>query len=123
MKGHPRRPYLPSAPFVICSYAGLPGLLPLVGVHLLCGALFYQAVELCLDGLTTPYFHHAPFANFCASGEVVAIRTSSLVVNPNLPTHSASPSRISRMSFKPIFTSPDTLRRRALVLGLGPPCV
>jgi hypothetical protein len=29
-------------------------LLMLVGVHLLCEALFYQAIELCLDGLTTP---------------------------------------------------------------------
>src|SRR5215208_1987444 len=99
MKGRPRRPYLLLAPFVISSYTCLPDLLPLVGVHLPCGALFYQAVELRLDGLTTPYFHHAPFADYCVSSEVVAKRTSSLVVHSNVPTHSASSSRVSRVSF------------------------
>jgi hypothetical protein len=44
-------------------------------------------------------------------------------VNPNVPTLSVSSSRVSRGSFKPVFTSPDTFRQHALVLGLGPPCV
>ena len=66
-----------------------------------------------------PVAHAAPsFTCICvssASGEAVGKRTSSLVVNPEVPTHSVPPSRASRAVLRPSRVSCVTSRRRALV--------
>src|SRR5215203_5095323 len=78
----------------------------------------HPAAPLLQTSQSSSYGSHGPpFAGLAAPGDAEAKRTSSLVVNPEAPTHSAPSSRASRAAVSPARVSSVTPLVLAFVFG------